>query len=101
MVGIVIAEIIGYASTDLFALFLVGIRTRIRLCFLLLALLALSQVPCKKRLEFLILEFLFGSYKLLLIPDGRMGDKRGPAGKKGNGEVESGDKRIRRCITDR
>jgi hypothetical protein len=55
MLGVVFAEMLGCASTNLVFLFLIGLRLRLRLCFLLLALLALSQIPCKKPLEFLIL----------------------------------------------
>jgi hypothetical protein len=97
-IGAVLAEMLGYASTNLVFLFPIGLCIRLR--FLLLALPALSQVPCKKALEFLILKFLFGPKKLGFIPDRWMSDQSGPGRKEGDCEVESGDKRIGRRISD-
>ena len=86
-------------ATNLVFLFPVGLRICLR--FLFLALLALSQVPCKKPLEFLILEFSPSPNKLGLIPDRRMSDQRRPTRKKRNCEVKASDKRIGRRISDR
>lgn len=99
MFGFVLTEMLNYSSA--ISVFLFPIRLSICLCFFLLALLALSQVPCKKPLEFLIFKFFLSPNKLGFIPDRRMSDQRGPTGKKGNCEVEAGDKRIGRRISDR
>lgn len=42
MLGVVFAEMLGYASINSVFLFLIALSLR----FLLLALLALSQIPC-------------------------------------------------------
>lgn len=84
----------------LIILFAIGLRLCLYFRFLLLALLTLSQIPCKKSLEFLIFKLFFSPNELGFIPDGWVSDKRGSARKKDDCEVETSDKRICRCISD-